>query len=293
MSSNVINGNKNQTFTNSVNGAGNVDALARRSKYVFDVNQLNDREWEKCDLKQITGMTREEFQANDAQVAKLREAESILAALDVFPFFRLLNNKPGQMTVPRTGRSLIRVKRVKVAKEALACALKVIKASPQNTAVLLDGGVFVDYAEFKQAEADLAQLLGSCDKLEGDAGLEERATRLIVACFGMVLASIDRSVASLPPAPLEPPTKANKPRSIKNLKAENDRLKQKLQKRTREVKDLQKKLKELKDSLADERSDEDDSAGENSDDNDNDRVPTAKRIRSTDDDDAAESDGDL
>jgi hypothetical protein len=60
--------------------------------------------------------------------------------------------------------------------------------------------VFVDHAEFKQAQADLAQLLGSCGKLEGDAGLEERATRLLVACFGMVLASIDRSVAS-PPCP--------------------------------------------------------------------------------------------
>jgi hypothetical protein len=68
-------------------------------------------------------VTREELQTNDAKVAKLRDAESALAALGMFPCFRLLNNKPSQMTVPRTGRRLIRVKRAKVAKEALARAL--------------------------------------------------------------------------------------------------------------------------------------------------------------------------
>jgi hypothetical protein len=57
------------------------------------------------------------------------------------------------------------------------------------------------------------------------------------------------------------------------------------------VKDPQKELQELKDSLARESGDEDDSAEDNSNDNDNDRVP--KRHRSTDVDDAAESDGDL
>ena len=38
-------------------------------------------------------MTREEFQSNDAQVAKLSDAVSTLAALDLFPFFRFLNQK--------------------------------------------------------------------------------------------------------------------------------------------------------------------------------------------------------
>jgi hypothetical protein len=291
----VINGNNNETFTNSVNGASNVDQLARRCRYVFDVNQLNDREWEQCNLKQITGMTREEFQSNDAQMGKLNDAASTLAALDVFPFFRFLNNRDGQMTVPKTGRYLIRKKRVTIVKAALTCALKVIKANPQYTAVLLDGGVFVDHAEFKQSQVDLAQLLGSCDKLEGDAGLEERATRLIVACFGLVLASIDRSIASLPPAPLEPAANANKPRTIKNLKEENDRLKRKLQKRTKEVKVLQKELEKLKELYHAKSDSEDDSGGDHSDDDDddNDNDPAPKRPRPGQSTETVESDGEL
>ena len=290
----MINGNKNDTFTNSVNGASNVDLLARRCRYLFDVNQLNDKEWEECNLKELTGMTRAEFQSNDAQMAKLTDAASTLGALDVFPFFRFLNNRPGQLTVPKTGRHLIRLKRVTVVKAALTCALKVIKSNPQNTAVLFDTGVFVDYTQFKQALGDLEQLLGSCDKLEGDAGLEERATRLIVACLGLVLASIDRSIASLPPAPLEPAAKANKPRSMKNLKDENDRLKRKLQKRTREVKDLQKELEKLKAMQAEGETDgEDDSGEDNSDDDDIDNDPARKRPRPGQSTETVESDGEL
>ena len=103
----------------------------------------------------------------------------------------------------------------------------------------------------------------------------------------MVLASIDRSIASLPPAPLEPAAKANKPRSVKNLKAENDLLKKKLQKRTREVKDLQKELQKLKDMLASESDGDDDSDEDNSDDND----PAPKRRRPANGTDMDESDG--
>jgi hypothetical protein len=103
----------------------------------------------------------------------------------------------------------------------------------------------------------------------------------------MVLASIDRSIASLLPAPLEPAEKANKPRSVKNLKAENDLLKKKLQKRTREVKDLQKELQKLKDLLARESDGDDDSDEDNSDDND----PAPKRRRPANGADTDESDG--
>ena len=95
----MINGNNNETFTNSVNGASNVDQLARRCRYVFDVNQLNDKEWEQCNLKQITGMTREEFQSNDAQMGKLNDAASTLAALGVFPCFRFLNRAGRRLRV--------------------------------------------------------------------------------------------------------------------------------------------------------------------------------------------------
>ena len=89
-----------------------------------------------------------------------------------------------------------------------------------------------------------ANLLGSNDQLtdRDDSKLEERASRLLVACVGSVLKGIDRRLKTIPLATAAPA--ASKARSIKVYMAENEQLKTKLEKRTREVRDLKRALAE-------------------------------------------------
>jgi hypothetical protein len=66
--------------------------------------------------------------------------------------------------------------------------------------VLFKTGVFKDTEEFEQAEADLSQLLGSNEQLtdRDNPKFEERASRLLVACVGLVLQVIDRKLEKIP-----------------------------------------------------------------------------------------------
>ena len=154
-----------------------------------DLHQLTTIEWADANCKEELDMDCADFQGNFDEKTKLGEAVSILGALDVFPYLRLLNQSNAKAKVGRLLRKL-RLKRVNTAFVAYKVGLKVLKAEPQNLAMLFKSGVFSSIEDFKQAEADLSQLLGSNEKLVGDPGMEERATRLIVACIGLVLEDI-------------------------------------------------------------------------------------------------------
>jgi len=195
-------------------------------------HQLTKEEWDAANCKEELGMDCNDFQEDPDEKTKLGEAVSILGALDLFPFMRLLNQSDAQAKVGRLLRKL-RLKRANTAYVAYKVGLKVLKANPQNLAMLIQSGVFSSIEDFKQAEADLSQLLGSNDKLVGDPGLEERATRLLVACIGLVLENIDRKLARLPAEVLATPaTNKTKTKSIKTYVQENEKLRSKLEKRS-------------------------------------------------------------
>ena len=203
-----------------------------------DLHQMTTDEWAAANCKAELGTDCVDFQEDPDEKTKLGEAVSILGALDVFPYLRLLNQGNAKAKVGRLLRKL-RLKRVNTAFVAYKVGLKVLKANPQNLATLFKSGVFTSIEDFKQAEADLSQLLGSNDKLVGDQGLEERATRLLVACIGLVMETIDRKIARLPAEALATPAtnKTNK-KSIKTYVQENEKLRSKLEKRSVSLLDL-------------------------------------------------------
>ena len=214
------------------------------------------------------------FRADKDEKTKLGEAVSFLRALDVLPFTRLLNQENAMLRVNILNRKL-RLKRAETVFAAFKEDLQVIKTSPQTTAVLFKTGVFKDTEEFKQAEADLSQLLGSNDQLtdRDDPKLEERASRLLVACVGLVLQVIDRELEKISLVTAAPA--APKVRSIKVYMAENEQLKTKLEKRTREVRDLKRALKDLTDTQDSDSDDDESNMSDSSDDDDQ----AAKRQR--------------
>jgi len=249
--------------------------------YVIDLHELTRQEWEECNCTRDLGMSYDAFHADRDEKTKLGEAVSFLGALDLFPFARLLNQENAMARVNTLGRKL-RLKRAETAFAAFTAGLKVLKSSPQYIALLIKSAVFKDIEELKQAEADLSQLFGSNDQLtdRDDPKLEERASRLLVACVGLVLEIINRKLEKIPPATEAPA--APKVRSIKVYMAENEQLKTKLEKRTREVRELKQAIKNLTDTQDSDSDDEESNMSASSDDDDQ----AAKRQRSGEDSDS-------
>ena len=244
-------------------------------QYVIDLHQLTREEWDACNCTENLGMSYEAFHDDKDEKIKLGEAVSFMRALDVLPFARFLNQDNAMLRVNILNRKL-RLKRAETVFAAFKEGLHVIKTNPQNLAVLFKTGVFKDTEEFKQAEADLGQLLGSNHQLTGrdDPKLEDRASRLLVACIGLVLEVIDRRLEKIPLVTAAPA--APKARSIRVYMAENEQLKTKLEKRTREVRDLKRALKDLADAQDSEGDDDESNTPDSSDDDDQ----AAKRQRS-------------
>jgi len=253
---NVQNGNDNGVFLQNTTGTLDADLVYRQSTYVLDKRILTLVQWNELDMPKRSGKTHQEFLDCASETSKHSAAESTVQCFNKFAYLRQLNREDAKSKVPDLKKKL-KVKRFEEVGKMIEDVHRIMQ-EPRYQEFMITSGVFKDAAEHVQGQRDMAQMMTTPKKLAGDGdGIENRATRLIVASLGISLYAIEQKIRKLTPAgspsasSLVVPQKT-KAKTAKVLVEELGVLKAKVLKRGRRVVKLKEAIQDLQERLNDD-----------------------------------------
>ena len=250
---NVQNGNDNGVFLQNTTGTLDADLVYRQSTYVLDKRILTLEQWNDLDMPKRSGKTHQEFLDCASEISKHSAAESTVQCFNKFAYLRQLNREDAKSKVPDLKKKL-KVKRFDEVGKMIEDVNRIMQ-EPHYQEFMVTSGVFVDAGGHEQAQRDMAQMMTTPKKLAGNSdGIENRATRLIVASLGISLYAIEQKIGKLTPGGSPSASslvvrKKPKAKTAKALAEELGVLKAKVLKRGRRVVKLKEAIQDLQERL--------------------------------------------